>query len=109
MGIAALRANVASAKLFVVSSVTAAICIGISTMAVGAVLPYTDATYKLIELGMAFGALFLAIILAQRFRLAQRDKLLAEQYARTDSLTGIRNRRGFTENFDTIWHGILRK
>lgn len=109
MGIAALRANVASAKLFVVSSVTAAICIGISTMAVGGVLPYTDATYKLIEVGMAFEALFLAIILAQRFRLAQRDKLLAEQYARTDSLTGMRNRRGFTENFDTIWHGILRK
>ena len=58
---------------------------------------------------MAFEALFLAIILAQRFRLAQRDKLLAEQYARTDALTGMRNRRGFTDSFDTVWHGILRK
>ena len=108
LGVAALKENVPSAKLFVVSSVTAAICIGISTMTVAGVVPYTDVTFKLIEVGMAFEGIFLAVILAQRFRLAQRDKLLAEQFARTDILTGMRNRRGFTESYSMVWHTLVR-
>ena len=108
LGIAALKANIPAASLFLFSSVTAAICIGISTMAVAGIVPYNDFTFKAIELGMVFEAISLALILAQRFRLAQRDKLIAENYARIDPLTNLYNRRGFFEIADSFWQGYIR-
>lgn len=108
LGIAALRAGANFARLFLFSSVQAAGCIGVSTMAVGGVVPYNDFTFKAIEVGMALEAVLLAVILAQQFRLAQRDKLMAETFARTDVLTGLNNRRGFKELADTLWENIVR-
>lgn len=95
MGIAARRAHVPSANLFIVSSVTAAVCIGISTMAVAGIVPYNEYTFKAIEVGMAFEAIMLSVILAKIFRMTQRELLVAEKIARTDPLTEINNRRGF--------------
>ena len=109
LGAKALQAGTPSAGLFVISSVTAAVCIAISTMAVAGLVPYNDFTFKLIEMGMAFEAIFLAVILAQRFRMAQRDKLIAETYARTDPLTRLKNRRGFKEVADQLWQTQVRK
>ncbi|WP_394204490.1 diguanylate cyclase [Shewanella waksmanii] len=98
MGVKALQANKPFAVIFILSSVTAAICITISTLAVAGVLvPYNDYTFKAIEVGMAFEAILLASILGSQFRVAQMDKLIAEKYARTDPLTQLNNRRGFQE------------
>jgi len=108
LGFAALKANIPAAFLFLFSSVTAATCIGISTMAVAGIVPYNDFTFKAIELGMVFEAISLALILAQRFGMAQRDKLIAENYARIDHLTKLYNRRGFTEIVDNYWQGYIR-
>jgi len=108
LGYAALKANIPAASLFLFSSVTAATCIGISTMAVAGVVPYNDFTFKAIELGMAFEAISLALILGQRFSTAQRDKLIAETYARKDHLTNLYNRRGFTEIVDSYWQSYIR-
>lgn len=109
MGYKALKANVASAWLFFVSSVTAATCICISTAAVAGLLPYNDVTFKLIEVGMAFEAILLAVLLAQRFREAQQGKITAETHARTDDLTHLFNRRGFRDTADIIWQQHLRE
>ena len=88
MGIYALKEEKPYAIIFLISSVTAAICISISTLAVaGFLVPYNDVTFKAIEVGMAFEAILLAMILAQQFRLAKIEKVLAESYARTDMLT----------------------
>ena len=103
LGIRALKARVNSAKLFLVSSVTAAICIAISTGAVAGIFPLNDVTFKLIEVGMAFEAVVLAVLLAQRFRSAQQDKLIAEHVAQTDELTALLNRRGFRQHCDLIF------
>ncbi len=108
MGVAALRNNIYYALPFFIASVTAAVCTGISTMAVAGIVPYNDVTFKLIEVGMAFEAIVLAVILARRFRLAQQDKLVAEKYARTDMLTGLRNRRGFSDGSAALWPGLER-
>lgn len=109
LGYVALKNNIRSAGLFLISSVTAATCIGLSTAAVGGIVPYNDFTFKAIEVGMAFEAILLAVLLAQRFRLAQRDKLVAEQYARVDDLTGLNNRRGFNESSSRIWQLMIRE
>lgn len=95
LGYKAVKAKVALASFFFVSSVMAASCIGISTAAVAGLLPYNDVTFKLIEVGMAVEALLLAVVLGHRFRLVQQGKALAEQYAITDHLTALNNRRGF--------------
>ncbi|MCP5205835.1 MAG: GGDEF domain-containing protein [Hahellaceae bacterium] len=108
LGVAAYRAKADFALLFLFSSVQAAVCIGVSTMAVAGVLPYNDFTFKAIEVGMALEAVLLAVIIAQQFRMAQRDKLLAETYARTDALTGLLNRRGFQEMVDKLWENLSR-
>jgi diguanylate cyclase (GGDEF)-like protein len=108
LGFAALKAGCPSAKLFLISSVSAALCIGISTMAVGGILPYNGFTYKAIEVGMCIEAILLAVILAQQFRLAKHDKQIAEKYARADPLTGLYNRRGFTELADKVWQTAIR-
>jgi len=108
LGVAALKAGADFARLFLFSSVQAAICIGISTMAVGGIVPYNDFTFKAIEVGMALEAVLLAVIIAQQFRMAQRDKVMAETYARTDPLTGLLNRRGFQEMANKLWENFER-
>ena len=109
LGVRALMANKPYAVIFILSSVTAAICITISTLAVaGFLVPYNGYTFKAIEVGMAFEAILLAVILARQFRMAQLDKVIAETYARTDSLTQLNNRRGFQELTQPIWQSIIR-
>lgn len=109
MGIRALMANKPFAVIFIISSVTAAICITVSTLAVaGFLVPYNGYTFKAIEVGMAFEAILLAVILARQFRMAKLDKVIAETYARTDALTQLNNRRGFQELTQPIWQSIIR-
>ncbi|MGJ8679531.1 sensor domain-containing diguanylate cyclase [Paraglaciecola sp.] len=110
MGVRAFGANRPFALIFILSSVTAALCITISTLAVaGFIVPYNDYTFKAIEVGMAFEAILLSVILARQFRLAQLDKLVAENYAHTDVLTQLNNRRGFQNLSRPIWQNIIRE
>ncbi|HBF46500.1 MAG TPA: hypothetical protein DDW91_08510, partial [Shewanella frigidimarina] len=110
MGLKALYAKKPFAIIFIFSSVTAAFCITISTLAVaGFLVPYNDYTFKAIEVGMALEAILLASILARQFRIAQMDKLIAEKYAGTDPLTQLNNRRGFQELTNPIWQNIIRE
>lgn len=108
LGYKALKANVKLARFFFISSVTAAVCICISTAAVAGLVPYNDSTFKLIEVGMAVEALLLAVVLAYRFRIVQRGKEVAEFDARTDELTSLRNRRGFRDKADTVWSDMVQ-
>ncbi|QOL26422.1 GGDEF domain-containing protein [Thalassotalea sp. LPB0316] len=96
--------------IFLFSSVIAALCITISSMAVAGILvPYNDYTFKAIEVGMAFEAIVLAVILAKQFRMAKLDKMIAEDHARSDALTKLNNRFGFKEVSTPIWHSLIRK
>jgi diguanylate cyclase (GGDEF)-like protein len=110
MGIRALQAGTPFAIIFLFSSVTAAVCIAVSTLAVaGFLVPYNDYTFKAIEIGMAFEAFVLAVILARQFQIAKMDKIVAESYARTDALTQLNNRRGFQDISLPIWQNIIRE
>jgi GGDEF domain-containing protein len=110
MGYYALKAGKPLANIFLISSVTAAICITISTLAVaGFLVPYNDYTFKAIEVGMTFEAFLLAVILAKQFRVAEKDKVMAENYARTDTLTTLNNRHGFEESTQPLWSKIIRE
>lgn len=108
MGVKALQAKKPFALIFILSSVTAAICIAVSTLAVAGILvPYNDYTFKAIEVGMTFEAILLASILGSQFRVAQVDKIMAQKYACTDPLTQLNNRRGFQELTSPIVERII--
>lgn len=110
MGVSAIQVKKPFALIFLMSSVTAAICITVSTLAVAGILvPYNDYTFKAIEVGMAFEAILLATILARQFRMAKLDKVIAETYARTDTLTKLNNRHGFQEITSPMWQTIVRE
>ncbi|MGZ9899561.1 sensor domain-containing diguanylate cyclase [Shewanella gaetbuli] len=109
MGVKALYAKKPFAMIFILSSVTAAICITVSTLAVAGILvPYNDYTFKAIEVGMAFEAILLASILARQFRVAQLEKVVAEKFAHTDPLTQLNNRRGFYGSTKSTRQQIVR-
>lgn len=110
MGVSAIQVKKPFALIFLLSSVTAAICITVSTLAVAGILvPYNDYTFKAIEVGMAFEAILLATILARQFRMAKLDKIIAETYARADALTQLNNRHGFQEVTSPIWQMTVRE
>jgi two-component system, sensor histidine kinase LadS len=110
MGLSALKAKKPFSIIFLCSSVIGAICITISTLSVaGFLVPYNDYTFKAIEVGMALEAILLALILARQFRMAKLDKVIAENYARTDTLTQLNNRRGFSQVTAPIWQNIVRE
>ncbi|GGA79370.1 diguanylate cyclase [Neiella marina] len=107
MGIRARQAQVDSANLFIIASVTAACCIGISTMAVAGIVPYNTYTFQAIEVGMVFEAIMLAIVLAKRFNLVQQDLAVAEKFAHTDPLTSVNNRRGFQQPAEALFNAAV--
>jgi diguanylate cyclase (GGDEF)-like protein len=109
LGVLAVKAKVGVANLYLISSVVAAICVSVSTSAVAGLLPYNSFTFKAIEVGMAFEGILLAVALATRFRDAQRDKEQAEDFARTDELTNIFNRRGFKHRTTELFPNFKKK
>ena len=80
----------------------------ISTLTVWGKLPFNGWTYGAIKIGMILQASLLALALSYKIRHQQSGKQLAEQMAQSDPLTGLHNRRGFTEQAAAIWSTAVR-
>ena len=109
LGITSFASGNRSARYFIYASVIAAIAAAITALAVWGLIPYNTYTYHVIEIGMLFEAVLLALALAHQFRLTQAEKTHAEQVARIDALTGLNNRRSFSELVEPMWHMGVRK
>lgn len=109
LGVLALRAGNPSARYFLYATVIAAIGASITGLAVSGFIPYHSYTYRAVEYGTVIEAILLALALADRFRLTQVEKASAEQMARIDSLTGLNNRRAFSELVEPTWQTGIRK
>ena len=109
LGVLALRAGNPSARYFLYAIVIAAIGASITGLAVSGFIPYHNYTYRAVEYGTVIEAILLALALADRFRLTQAEKASAEQMARIDSLTGLNNRRAFSELVEPMWQTGVRK
>lgn len=108
LGGASILAGIKFAKYFVFASLAAMTGAFSTAMVVSGTMPYSILAYRAIEIGMLIDAVLLALALADQFRVTQEAKTRAEEMAKIDPLTGINNRRAFTELVAPAWSTGLR-
>lgn len=108
LGAVALYAGNQSAKYFLYASISAAIGATFTALTVWGIAPYSPYGYHAVEFGTMIEAILLALALADLFRRSQEGRIQAEQMARQDMLTGLNNRRAFSELVARLWQLGLR-
>lgn len=108
LGAASVRAGIKFAKYFVFASLAAMTGAFLTAMVVSGAMPYSVLAYRAVEIGMLIDAVLLALALADQFRVTQEGKARAEEMAKIDPLTGINNRRAFTELVAPVWSTGVR-
>ena len=103
LGLMAWRSGMPTAKLFLLASLSTMIGMGTTALAVEGDIPFNQWTYRAAEIGMFIDAVLLALALAAKFRRAEKARVLAQQLAATDPLTGIDNRRAFSKRLQNHW------
>jgi len=108
LGIISLRAGNKFAKYFLLASISAVCGAAITTASVWGLIPFNVFTYRAVDIGMMADAILLALAIAERFKISQSEKLIAEKMAGIDSLTNLNNRRSFYKFVKPIWALGLR-
>lgn len=109
LGVAALRAGIDSARYFLIACIIAAVGAMLTGLTVWGIIPHTDMGYRAVDIGTVIEAILLALALASQFRRNRDEKVRAEHIARIDPLTGLNNRRSFSELAEPLWQTGLRK
>lgn len=100
-----------TAKFFILGTVSGLIGTIITALTVMGEITYSALTYKALDIGMIIDAILLSLALADRIRvnqeersiaeiektIAEAERVIAEKSARTDVLTGLMNRRAYYE------------
>ena len=92
-----------SAKFFLLGSVTHVIASSATVLLVWGFVPYSLLAYRAVEFGMLIDAVLLVMALADKFRIAQEEKLRADVLSRLDPLTSLNNRRAFYDFVNPVW------
>ena len=108
LGIISVKANVTSAKYYLLASMCAAAGYSITGMSVWGFIPHHVAGYRAAEIGMMLDAILLALALTDQFRIVQRDKMQALVLSQVDPLTGVNNRRAFFDFSQPLWDTGVR-
>lgn len=103
LGVIALRSGHRYSRYFLFASIASMIGTAVTCLSVWGFIPFSDWTYRAVELGMMIDATLLSLALAHQFRAIQTEHRLAEQLAAKDSLTGLNNRRAFIEKGQIVW------
>jgi diguanylate cyclase (GGDEF)-like protein len=93
---------------YLVATIATLVGTAVTALTVWAIIPYSLLTYRAAEIAISIDALLLSMALAEQIRRAHREKMLAQQLARTDMLTRLYNRRAFNEVCSPIWHNAIR-
>lgn len=109
LGVLGVRAGQRAARYFLLAAVSAMVGAATTALAVWGVIPTSVWTYRAVDIGMLLDATLLALALTYQFRIGQDQRLRAEQLARMDPLTGMNNRRAFTDKAVPIWNIALRR
>ncbi len=103
LGAIALRSGHRYSRYFLFASIASMIGTALTCLSVWGFIPFSDWTFRAVELGMMIDATLLSLALAHQFRAIQTEHRLAEQLAAKDSLTGLNNRRAFIEKGQLVW------
>ncbi len=97
-----------SARFFLLGTASGLIGAFITALTVMSYIPYTYLTYKANDFGMYIDVVLLSMALADRMKMTQEKKLIAEKEAKTDILTGLYNRRAYYEISHKEFQRLLR-
>lgn len=109
LGLLALRSGQKPARYFLLAALSAMFGAAITALSVWGLIPTSIWTYRAVDIGMLLDATLLALALTYQFRVGQDQRLLAERLARLDPLTGMNNRRAFTDAAQPIWNISQRR
>lgn len=104
LGMLAWSHGLPTAKLFLLASLSTMVGSCTTGLAVEGYINFNQWTYRAAEIGMFIDAMLLALALAAQFRQSEQERVIAQQLAATDPLTGIANRRAFNEQLQQLWH-----
>lgn len=108
MGVIAFRFGHRYSRYFLLASIASMAGTTLTSLSVWGFIPFSDWTYRAVEIGMTIDATLLALALAYQFRSIQVEHKLAEQLASSDPLTGLNNRRAFVEKAQLVWNMAQR-
>ena len=97
LGVMALRYRYPAARYFMTAVASGIVGTLTTTLTVWGWIPYYDAGFRAVELGLLIEATLLALAVAYRVRQHDQARQRAEQLARVDALTGLLNRRALVE------------
>ncbi len=97
-----------SARFFLFGTASGLIGAFITALTVMSFIPYTYLTYKANDFGMYIDVVLLSMALADRMKMTQEKRLIAEKEAKTDILTGLYNRRAYYEICHKEFQRLLR-
>lgn len=97
-----------SARFFLLGTASGLIGAFITALTVMSYIPYTYLTYKAIDIGMYIDVVLLSMALADRMKMTQEKRVIAEKEAKTDILTGLYNRRAYYEISHKEFQRLLR-
>lgn len=109
MGISSWMRGNQSARYFMLGTLLSAIGASITALTVDGLVPYTKLGFYAVDIGMVADALLLMLALADLVRKNEEARLIAEQTARIDLLTGLNNRRGFLPVAESLWKLVTRQ
>lgn len=108
LGIATLLKGLRSARYFILASLATLTGTIVTVLAVQGLIPFSELSFRAIEIGIAIDMLLLSLALADQLRISQQEKIEAEHMARYDHLTKLYNRRAFIEYAYPLWRTALR-
>ena len=97
VGFYALLRGYRFARFFLLGTSAGLVGTAMTALTVMAVLPYSDMGFHAIDYGLVIDAILLSLALAERVKIVQKEKMIAQMEAKTDALTGLMNRRGYYE------------
>jgi len=97
-----------SARFFLLGAASGLIGSFITALTVMSFIPYSYMTYKATDFGMYIDAVLLSMALADRMKITQEKKLIAEKEAKTDILTGLFNRRAYNKISHAEYQRLVR-
>ncbi|UPT76722.1 sensor domain-containing diguanylate cyclase [Sulfurovum sp. XGS-02] len=97
-----------SARFFLLGTASGLIGASITALTIMSYIPYTYLTYKAIDFGLYIDVVLLSMALADRMKMTQEKKLIAEKEAKTDILTGLYNRRAYYEISHKEFQRLIR-